>query len=320
MGSPTPVICPLAVTHIIAPPMAAVAASGLTKRYATRPALAAVDLSVAAGELHGLLGPNGAGKTTLLRILLGLVRPDGGSVELLGESLRSGQPVREGVAGFVEDPCFYPYLSGRANLEVLAELDGPAAAARIDEALEAVRLTSRAADHVGGYSSGMRQRLGIAACLIRRPRVLLLDEPTTGLDPKGARDVGALLQGLAADGVAVLLSSHQIGELERLCDRFSVLSEGQLRWSGSAQEMRTRVTSARYRLGTSDDGRALAVGGGRQGLSVETEDAGLTVTGDQDVVDEYVLALAASGVAVRALELSMNPLEALFFELTQPPA
>ena len=144
------------------------------------------------GEVRGLLGPNGAGKTTLLRMLFGLVAPDAGSIELFGTPLQSSDRVRlDGVAGFVEDPSFYPYLSGRANLELLAELDGGGARPQIEDALERVGLAGRARDRVSGYSSGMRQRLGIAAALLREPRLLLLDEPTSGLDPAGRRETSA---------------------------------------------------------------------------------------------------------------------------------
>ncbi len=298
--------------------MAAVAARGLTKRYETARALEDVDLELQVGEVRGLLGSNGAGKTTLLRVLLGLVRPDAGSVELLGRRLRAGEPPGEGVAGFVEDPSFYPYLTGRANLEVLAELDGPRAAPRIEQALAAVGLSDRAGERVGGWSSGMRQRLGIAAALIRAPRVLLLDEPTSGLDPAGARAVGELLRALAGDGVAVLLSSHQIGALEELCDSFSVLRHGRVVWSGAAAAMRARAGASSWRLGTSDDTRALDLAEGRPGLTVARGAAGLTVTTAQQQLDAYVLALGSAGVAVRSLELALGPLEAMFFELAGP--
>jgi ABC-2 type transport system ATP-binding protein len=157
-----------------------------------------VDLFVAEGEIRGLLGPNAAGKSTLLRALLGLVRPDAGSIELFGRALDRTRPqALDQVAGFVEEASFYPYLWARANLDLLAELDGGAPEARIDEALDTVGLAARAGDRVNGYSSGMRQRLGIAACLLREPRLLLLDEPTSGLDPAGVRDIAALVRELS---------------------------------------------------------------------------------------------------------------------------
>src|SRR5580765_2268575 len=186
----------------------AVEARGLLKRFGEIVAVDGVDLEVAAGEVRGLLGPNGAGKTTLLRMLFGLVRPDGGSINLLGRPLRDGDPAAlDGVAGFVEDARFYPYLSARRNLELLAELDGGAGAGRVGELLELVELPARGTQKVGGFSTGMRQRLGLTASLLRSPRLLLVDEPTTGLDPAGIRDLRALLRRLPHEGVTVVLSS-----------------------------------------------------------------------------------------------------------------
>src|SRR3954452_22408691 len=156
---------------------------GLVKRYGEITAVDDVDLTVNSGDVFGYLGPNGAGKTTSLRMMLGLIRPTAGSVRLFGRDPQLSVAALDGVAGFVEAPRFYPYLTGRTNLELLAALDGDGAAARVDEVLDVVELRGRAKDKVGGYSHGMRQRLGIAAALLRRPRLLLLDEPATGLDP-----------------------------------------------------------------------------------------------------------------------------------------
>jgi ABC-2 type transport system ATP-binding protein len=185
-------------------------------------ALENVDLHVGPGQLRGLLGPNGAGKTTLLRLIFGLAKPDSGEVSITGR-----------LAGFAEDPTFYPYLSGRRNLQMLASLDD-VEPDEVAQALERVGLTRRAGDRVAGYSTGMRQRLGIAAALLRSPTALALDEPTSGLDPAGIRDTSALLRELAADGVAVLVSSHLIGELEEICDSYTILLDGKVIWDGSA--------------------------------------------------------------------------------------
>src|SRR6185312_1222225 len=172
---------------------------GLVKRYGEIVAVDHVDLSVEAGDVFGYLGPNGAGKTTSLRIMLGLIRPTAGSARLFGrDPLIVGAKALQGVAGFVEAPRFYPYLSGRRNLRLLADYDEPTSRARIDEVLELVELRDRAKDRVGGYSHGMRQRLGIAASLLRQPKLLLLDEPATGLDPAGMRDMRDLIRRLAS--------------------------------------------------------------------------------------------------------------------------
>src|SRR5712692_4280089 len=174
-----------------APP---VHAEGLVKRYGHIVAVDHVDLTVQTGDVYGYLGPNGAGKTTSLRMLLGLIRPTEGSAKLFGrDPLHDGARALEGVAGFVEEPRFYPYLTGRKNLELLAAFDGGEASSRVDDALETVELADRAKDRVGGYSHGMRQRLGIAAALLRDPRLLLLDEPPTGLAPPGRRYMRTLI-------------------------------------------------------------------------------------------------------------------------------
>ena len=299
--------------------MTAVTASGLTKRYANRTAVAAVDLEVGAGEVTGLLGPNGAGKTTLLRMLLGLIHPDEGKIVLLGTDLARGRRVLEGVAGFVEEPSFYPYLSGRANLEVLAELDDDdEARTRISRVLEQVDLGGRAGDRVSGYSSGMRQRLGIAAALMRVPRLLLLDEPTSGLDPAGVRFVGELIRSLVAEGVSVLLSSHQIGEIETGCDSFVILSEGRVVWAGTAAELRDQAPPSAYRIVTSDDTRAVVIAGEQADIRTEGHSGeGLVVRADQAALDRLVLSLGRAEVAVRGLELLVSPLASMFFSLTE---
>ena len=293
----------------------------MEKRFETTRALDGVGLELAEGEVRGLLGPNGAGKTTLLRILFGLVRADAGSVALFDRALDvSDSASLAGVAGFVEDPSFYPYLSGRVNLELLAELDGGESATRIDAVLARVGLETRGEDRVSGYSSGMKQRLGIAASLLRSPRLLLLDEPTAGLDPAGVREVGALIKELAADGVAILLSSHQIGEVEDLCDSYTVLRRGAVVWDGSAAEVLAQAPASAYRLATSDDHRAVAIAERQPGVrAVRSPAGGLDIAVDEGVLDSYVLALAADGVATRRLELVMSPLESMFFALTSEP-
>ena len=272
--------------------------------------------------MWGLLGPNGAGKTTLLRMLFGLVRPDAGSIELLDRPLAApAAAALEGVGGFVEEPSFYPYLSGRANLRLLARLDGAGEDVSIDEVLERVGLTRRGGDRVGGYSTGMRQRLGIAAALLRSPRLLLLDEPTSGLDPAGARTVAALVRELSADGVGVLLSSHQIGELEKVCDAYAVLREGRVVWHGTAEELQAQAPASAYALGTSDDDVALEIAAAQPGVRAGRSPKGeLALAIEEGSFDPFVLALGDARVVIRRLEQLVSPLESMFFALTDDAA
>lgn len=298
--------------------MAAVRATGVVKRFGQTCALDGVDLAVDEGEVRGLLGPNGAGKTTLLRILFGLVAPDAGSVELFGRAVDAGAPdALRGVAGFVEDPSFYPYLTGRTNLELLAELDGGTPADGVDEALDRVGLRGRAGDRVGGYSTGMKQRLGIAAALLRSPKLLLLDEPTAGLDPEGVLDVAAMVHELSAQGVAILMSSHQIGEIDDVCHAFTMLRAGRVVWAGGEQQLRAQAPASAYRLETSDDPRALDIAERHDGVRAAAgERGGFALVVHDGALDPFVLALGAAGIAVRRLELAVSPLESMFFALT----
>jgi ABC-2 type transport system ATP-binding protein len=296
----------------------AVRVRGLAKRYGDTVALDGVDLEVRPGELRGLLGLNGAGKTTLLRTLFGLIRPDAGSIELLGGGRRDrGAGPLDGVAGFVEEPAFYPYLSGRANLELLTGLDDTAVP-DLDGALERVGLAARARDRVSGYSTGMRQRLGIAAALLREPQLLLLDEPTSGLDPPGTQAVTVLLRELSARGVAVILSSHLIGELEAVCDSYTIIRDGRVVWDGDAARLETEAPGSVYGLSTTDDVRALEIGRPRPGIDVDRMAGvpGLRLIVEPSELDGYMRALAREEITVRRLELLVSPLKTLFFSVT----
>ncbi|HEX5250800.1 MAG TPA: ATP-binding cassette domain-containing protein [Gaiellales bacterium] len=305
-----------------APPDAApaVAARGLRKTYGTLEAVAGVDVTVRAGDVYGYLGPNGAGKTTSLRMMLGLIQPTAGEVRLFGrDPVLDPVSALEGVAGFVEDPAFYPYLSGRANLELLADLDGGGDGDGVAEVLEVVELTGRAGDRVRGYSHGMRQRLGLAAALLRRPRLLVLDEPTTGLDPGGMRDMRALVRRLAGEGITVLLSSHLMGEVEALCNRVAILREGRVRYEGDLAEVTAR-SDGRYRLQATDPGAALAVCRAADGVhDMRAEGPAIAFAAEPDAVAALTLALAAAGIGIHALVPS-GGLEALFFDLTEQEA
>jgi ABC-2 type transport system ATP-binding protein len=298
-----------------APP---VRARGLVKRYDEVVAVDHVDLNVQSGDVYGFLGPNGAGKTTTLRMALGLITPTEGTVELFGrDPMRHGAKALEGVAGFVEAPRFYPYLTGRKNLELLAALDGDGAAERIDEVLEIVELAPRARHRVGGYSHGMRQRLGIAAALLRRPRLLILDEPATGLDPAGMRDMRLLIRRLAGDGITVLLSSHQLPEVQELCDRVAIVDSGRVVYEGALADLR-RQGGAGYRLRTSDDTRALEIARAQKGIEHAAQgEQGIRFDAQESDVGALSLALAEAGVAILTLAPELATLEDLFFRLTE---
>ena len=298
-----------------------VKARGLVKRYDDVLAVDHVDLNVRSGDIYGFLGPNGAGKTTTLRMALGLITPSEGSVELFGrDPLREGARALQGVAGFVEAPRFYPYLSGRKNLELLGALDGGGAAARIDEVLEVVELSARAKHRVGGYSHGMRQRLGIAAALLRRPRLLILDEPATGLDPAGMRDMRLLILRLADQGITVLLSSHQLPEVQDLCDRVAIVDSGRVVYEGALSDLR-RQGGAGYRLHTSDDDHALLLARGQPGIEgASSDEHGVRFQAQEHDAGELSLALAHAGVAILAMTPELATLEDLFFRLTEGEA
>ncbi len=296
----------------------AVEAVDVTKRYGRLTAVDGISMSVAQGEVYGVLGPNGAGKTTFLRMLFGLIRPDAGRLEVFGRSWqRDGTHALDGVAGFIESPKFYPYLTGRANLEGLAGLDGRGARGRVDEVLDVVDLAGRDRDKVGGYSFGMRQRLGVAAALLRDPRLLVLDEPANGLDPAGIRDMRALVKRLAASGLTVLLSSHDMGEVEEICDNVTIMRTGSVVYHGTIATLREQAPEPAHRLRTSDDPGALAVAAGRPHLSVAEHEGALAVRGAQDHLDAYLAELVGRGIALRGLTLDEAPLESLFFMLTE---
>jgi ABC-2 type transport system ATP-binding protein len=298
----------------------AVEATDLTKQFGAVTALAGVSIAISHGEVYGLLGPNGAGKTTFLRMLFGLVRPDTGTLRVLGRSWPSdGVATLTGVGGFVESPRFYPYLSARRNLQVLARLDGNLDHSRITEVLEVVELHQRADHRVAGYSFGMRQRLGVAAALLRSPSILVLDEPANGLDPAGIRDMRALVKRLAAGGLTVLLSSHDMSEVEEICDNVTIMQAGVVRFHGSMAALHEQAPPPAFRLRTSDDRRAqmVPVSGGAVVLA---DPNGLTVQANVGQCDAYVLSLARQGIAVRSLGVTESSLTQLFFQLTEPVA
>ena len=290
---------------------------GLVKRYGELTAVAGVDLTVNTGDVYGYLGPNGAGKTTSLRMMLGLINPTEGHVRLFGRDPLGSVDALQGVAGFVEAPTFYPYLSAQRNLELLAAFDGGDARGRIEDALAMVELSDRAKDKVGGYSHGMRQRLGIAAALLRDPKLLLLDEPATGLDPGGMRDMRLLIRRLADEGMTVLLSSHLLTEVEEVCNRVAIVRKGKIVYEGAIAELK-RSAGTSYRLETTDDKRAIAVCRAQPGISdVRIEQGKVTFAGEESAVAELSQALVEAGALIRSLTPQTVTLENLFFSLTE---
>jgi ABC-2 type transport system ATP-binding protein len=290
---------------------------GLVKRYGELTAVGGVDLTVRTGDVYGYLGPNGAGKTTSLRMMLGLIRPTAGTVRLFGRDPMESVHALEGVAGFVEAPTFYPYLSARKNLEMLAAYDGGGASERIDQALETVELTGRQRDRVGGFSHGMRQRLGIAAALLRNPKLLLLDEPATGLDPAGMRDMRLLIRNLADQGMTVLLSSHLLTEVEDVCNRVAIVRSGKIVYEGDIAALK-RGAGTSYWLQTTDDERAMAVCRAQPGIAdVVSENGRITFTADDAAAGVLSQALIESGALIRAMAPQTVTLEDLFFSYTE---
>jgi ABC-2 type transport system ATP-binding protein len=289
---------------------------GLSKRYGGVTAVDSVDLTVRPGDVYGYVGPNGAGKTTTLRMVLGLIRRDGGEVRLFGRDPADGPSALAQVAGFVESPSFYPYLSGRANLELLGALDGGVERRWVDECLDRVGLLDRARDRVGGFSLGMRQRLGIAASLMRRPSLLVLDEPANGLDPAGIRDMRTLISALPGQGVTVLYSSHLLAEVEDVCNRVAILDRGRVAFEGELDDLRATAGEA-TRIETPDLERTLALARTFGLTDARVEGPALWLQSPSSVLDRFTIALGVAGIPIRALSRERRSLEDLFFRLTE---
>jgi ABC-2 type transport system ATP-binding protein len=278
-------------------------------------ALDGLDLVVESGGVHGFLGPNGSGKTTSIRVLLGLVRADSGEVRLLDRPVPTGLPeVIGGVGALVETPLFFPGFSGRRNLRLLAEAAG-LPHSRVEEVLEQVDLRDRAEDRFKGYSLGMKQRLGIAAALLKSPRLLILDEPSNGLDPAGIRDVRELIRRLGRDGsTTVLLSSHLLAEIEQVADSVSIMTHGRCIASGPVHEVLAGRSSGDVRLRVPDRAAAAAVLAGA-GYTVTPTDDGLLVAAVPHP-GEVTRVLAEHGHYLEELTPVAADLESAFLALT----
>jgi len=297
---------------------AVVETRALTKAFGRRLAVRELDLRVPPGCVYGLLGENGAGKSTTIRMLLGLVRPTGGAVELFGRPLRRERlALLRRVGCLVEGPAFYPYLSGASNLRAFGSLTGSVAPGRVQEVLERVGLGGRGHDAYAGYSTGMRQRLGIAAALLHDPELVILDEPMSGLDPPAVAFVRRLIRDLCREeGKTVLLSSHVLHEVELACDQVAVLAEGRLVAQGDVTEL-LRPTHARLEVTTSDPDRAAEVAAALAWIArAEVEGDHLAVELAEPRAAALNRALVEAGLEVSALVPRRRTLEELFWELT----
>jgi ABC-2 type transport system ATP-binding protein len=286
--------------------------SGLGKRYGSVTAVQDLSISIRRGEVYGFLGPNGAGKTTTLRMLLGLIRPSSGTATVLGEEPGSPEGLR-GVGALVESPAFYPYLSGRDNLRVMARYC-EAPPARVEEVLGQVELVGRANDKFKKYSLGMKQRLGVAAALLKDPELLILDEPTNGLDPKGMADMRAIIRRIGRGERTVLLSSHLLGEVEQVCNRVGVIQRGQLVVEGTVDELRDGG-GILVRVEPLEKAREVATSlDGVKGAQIK--DGLLALDADPERAAEVNAGLVSAGLRVSELRPVERSLEDVFLELT----
>ncbi|HEX6497560.1 MAG TPA: ABC transporter ATP-binding protein [Micromonosporaceae bacterium] len=299
----------------------AIESRGLTKRFRSgQVAVNGIDLAVPTGSVYGFLGPNGSGKTTTIRLLLGLIRPTAGTHSLLGEPMpRAAAGVLPRVGAMVEGPAFHPYLSGRDNLRRLDAADRTAdpstAAARVDAALDRVGLLAAAGKRYRQYSLGMRQRLALAATLLRPRDLLILDEPTNGLDPQGTREVRALLGALAAGGTTVLLSTHLLSEVEQICTHVGVMHLGRLVAQGSLADLRAR-TEPRAQVHTGDPAGAARVLSGLGLADVSVTGGTVTARVGEVEPEKIVAALVRDDVPVRGFAVTAADLEEMFVGLT----
>jgi len=305
----------------------AIETTGLTKRFGHQTAVDGIDLAVPHGSVFGFLGPNGSGKTTTIRVMLGLAAATSGNVRVLGQDMPANlREVLPRVGALIEGPAFYPFLSGAANLHRFDTADRHASSAtrraRVSQALDRVGLSHAAGKKVRAYSLGMKQRLGIANALLMPRQLLVLDEPTNGLDPQGTREVRSLVRSLAAEGTTVFVSSHLLAEVEQICTHAAVMSAGKLVAQGTVDELR-RVGLAHVKIQTPDteDARSVLQ---RLGLapkpSLPNNDGGSTVRApltDHAVAPESIVAaLVADGVRVRGFAVESSSLEERFVALT----
>lgn len=291
----------------------------LSKKFGDFTAVNNLSLSVQPGEVVGFLGPNGAGKSTTVGMVLGLIRPSGGKVTILGTELSGNQQiVSENVGAIIENPAFYPYLSGRDNLVAHARMVGKVANGRIDELLNLVNLGERGKDKYKSYSLGMKQRLGIASTLLTDPALVILDEPTNGLDPAGQREIREIIPRLAREGHGVLLASHMLHEVEQVSDRVAIVRRGELITESSVDDLLMRGGYIIVRVADSELQNAMQVIQRLPGVEQVAESEGLiTATADPSLGMDINRALVEVGIIAGEIFPKRSSLESLFLELTE---
>jgi ABC-2 type transport system ATP-binding protein len=295
----------------------AISLDALTKTYGDRKAVDALTFGVPTGSVCGFIGPNGAGKTTTLRMLLGLIRPSSGTATVLGQTIDDPARYIHRVGAMIEGPAFYPTLSGRRNLQVLAALGG-IDDVRVDELLATVSMTRRAADAFKSYSLGMKQRIGIAAALLNDPELLILDEPTNGLDPPGIREVRDLLRSLADAGKTVLVSSHLLDELQHICDHVVIIRTGALIFDGPIDDLVTmQQPDLRAKTARSGDLNTLIDIAERAGYPATILDGEIHVAAPASWAGQLNRTAMDEGITLTSLRAVEPRLEDIFFELTQ---
>jgi len=325
-GVPTP-----SPTGVVGEPSAATRAdptlvcSGLVKRFGDRLAVDGVGFEIARGETYGLLGPNGAGKTTSISMICGLLARDGGEVIVDGRPISPGTTLAKAAIGYVpQDLAIYPDLTARENLTFFGQLyglGGRPLAARVTELLEIIGLADRAKDRTEQFSGGMKRRLNIAIGLLHRPRLLVLDEPTVGVDPQSRNAILSSVQELGREGMAILYTTHYMEEAERLCDRVGIIDEGRIRAEGTRREL-VELVGQRDRVALTADGDLQATAAAARALpgvhSATVREGGLDllVTNGRTMLPQLLQALSGDGLAIRSVEVIEPDLEAVFLHLT----
>jgi ABC-2 type transport system ATP-binding protein len=294
----------------------AITASDLTKMYGERAALSHGNFEVPQGSICGFVGPNGSGKTTTIRMLLGLIKPSGGSATVLGESISNPERYLPKVGAMIEGPAFYPALSGRENLKVLAELGG-FPLSRVDQLLAKVDLADRGGSKFKTYSLGMKQRLGIAAALLPNPELLILDEPTNGLDPSGIQEVRGIIRGLADSGTTVFVSSHILSELEMICEYLVMLREGKVIFSGRTEELLSNqkpmiIAKPEYDVDLTNLANKLK----ESGYNISIVNGSIHIDAAKEVSPAINRMAFEVGITLASISVILPTLEETFFEMT----